>query len=219
MALNNGIAPDTLSGVIGNVVFYSANGNSIVRSRPCNVRKSYTAQAINNKLKFTLANKVGLMFKDWLPYISNLQILKSNRYSKIVSHFMKNQSNTFLYDNIKADGLTIGNGTYTPPTLLDCSQTITGFLNLTWDVLSAPADIPVLTSFIDCFIFTDNLKQFQYYHKISLFSTGLATIELPYTIGPGTSIYCYFLVFNEDSSTFVTSPSSTVTPLSPIILI
>jgi hypothetical protein len=219
MALNNGLPTNVITGALGNVCFYTANGNNIIRSRITNKQKTRTLAGLLNEAKFKVANNFGKLVNPWLPYIYSQKIPKSLNNSKNIGFFRKNLSDNFLYDNIKASGLTIGNGIYTKLSIISINSITKDYIELTWNNTTSGITFPYSTTWIDCFIFSENLTKFYYYHKLANVPDGSKIFKLPNYFTPGSKIYLYILPFNEDVLPFSTGPANSIIPLLPITLI
>jgi hypothetical protein len=57
---------DKVRGKLGNVVIYNSRGQTIMRTRPFNVKKTSTPKQLNNRMKFSVLCKLGKLLRTYI---------------------------------------------------------------------------------------------------------------------------------------------------------
>jgi len=219
MAKDTGIAPSTLTGLIGKVIFYTAYGKSLVRSAPNKIRKNTGVIATRVRTKFSIASKFGKQLQPWLPYISDTNILGQNKYSSIVGQFVKMIANNLRFNPTINTLFSFGSNTIPQLTCYNVASYSPRQAYLKWTLPSLPAGWNLGTSYVDVMIFDINLTKFHYLPNRKSFASQNNLITIPNEFINGDLFFIYCIAYDEGINPIPYTRVSTYYPLQILTVI
>ena len=209
MAIDTGIAPNTLSGQLGEVIFYTANGQSLVRSRARHINKSNSENALLTRNKFRVAMNFNKLMQFYLPTIYPVKTPPKNNFSTNVGVFYKMINNILYFDESRFHPFIFGNGATPGPVITQITNNFAGHLQVSWDNGQPPSGFDPNITTINILIFNSKLTTFLYINKQQPFLDGITDFNVRPQFQPNDEIFifaqAYTLVFTPLLSSVCTS--------------
>ena len=218
MAIDTGIAPSTLTGLIGNVIFYTANGQSLVRSRACHIKKSNSTNAILTRNKFKVAQKFGQLMQFYLPDIYPNKKPKKNNYSTNVGAFYKMLDDKLLFDKTKNSTLTIGNGSQPDIIINSIINNNNKTFTINWDISTFPQDFNTNNCYLNVYVFNIYLTKFYLYQFLTPFLTGTYVLNVAPKFIAHDNIFIFPCIIDYSNTPFLKSRLVSLYPLDNYVI-
>ena len=213
MAIDTGIAPNTLSGQLGEVIFYTANGQSLVRSRARHINKSNSTNAILTRDKFRVAMNFNKLMQFYLPTIYPVKTPPKNNFSTNVGVFYKMINNFLYFDESITKNFTFGNGATSGPIITQITNNFAGHIQLSWDHGQPPAGWNPNNTTINVLVFNRELTTFLYINKQQPFLNGVTDFNVRPQFQNGDDIFIFAQAYTLDFQPFLTSVCTSIVPL------
>lgn len=213
MAIDTGIAPNTLSGQLGEVIFYTANGHSLVRSRARHITKSNSVNAILTRNKFRVAMNFNKLMQFYLQTIYPVKTPPKNNFSTNVGVFYKMINEYLYFDESRTHTFTFGNGATPEALITQITNNFAGHFQLNWDHGQLPTGWNPNTTTINIIVFNRELTTFLYIDKQQPFLDGITDFDVRPQFQTGDDIFIFAQAYTLDFAPFLTSVCSSIIPL------
>lgn len=205
-AINLGIAPNTLSGALGSVVFYTANGQSLIRTKAKAIKKSNSESYLFSQKKFSQASKFTNLLRFFIPTFYSFLIPPRNRYSYCLGQFNNMINSNFVFDPHLNNTFAFGNGFTPNMSIHNLINSNNGTFQLDNNYTDFPPEFDINQTSIDAFIFNDTLTKVLYIPTVKMFLDGPNSFDVKPTFHSGEEIIIYFqLSYFDGSNTIYTN--------------
>lgn len=212
-AVNLGINPNTLSGSLGSVVFYTANGQSLIRTKSKAIKKSTSVSYLNSQNRFSKASKFTNLLRFFIPTFYSFKIPPKNRYSTCLGQFINMLDNNLIFEPHINNTFSFGNGFTPVVSIRNLINSNNGTFQLDNYYTDIPIEFDAAQTYINAFVFNDTLTKILYLPAVKMFNDGPNSFDVKPTFHAGDNVIIFFQLSYFDGANTLYTPLVGLYPL------